>query len=62
MWREVILLKSNQVLLNQEWKQESLTCHMIEHPVEVRVKVEAKAKAKYLVNFKSRDIVKVQEK
>jgi hypothetical protein len=33
---------------------------MIEHPVEVRVKVEAKAKS--LVNFKSRDIVKVQEK
>ncbi len=60
MWREVILLKSNQVLLNQEWKQESLTCHMIEHPVEVRVRVEAKAKS--LVNFKSPDIVKVQEK
>lgn len=33
---------------------------MIEHPVEV--KVEAKAKAKSLVNFKSPDIVKVQEK
>lgn len=60
MWREVILLKSNQALSNQEWKQGYLICHMIEHQVEVRVKVEAKVK--YLVSFKNRDIVKVQEK